>query len=227
VSRTGASMSKAWLLAVLLAGCAEGSNAPGPPPISADGRFHEVRWAQRAAPVEFRVSRVAGRGSSTGTAAAPIFDGEGSFWAFTERDAGYTVSVLGTDGTWRPYVTLTVPRGSLLRKPGGGEFARQDSVLITLRVDPASLQMELEPTGLVFNPLNPARLSMSYLDSDPDLNRDGRIDGLDDYIGQVLLGLRTREHDGDPWLALPSTNDPVSRQLFGDLHHFTGYAVSW
>jgi hypothetical protein len=211
---------------VLLGGCMEGSNAPGPPPISADGRFHQVRWADRAAAQEFRVTRVGARASSI-EAAPAMADGKGSFWAFTERDAGYTVSMLGEDGAWRPYVTLTVPRGSLLRRPDGTDFARQDSILVTISVERGSLRIDLRPDGLVFNPLNPARLSISYAEADPDLNQDGRIDTRDDYIGQVLLGLRTRERDTDAWVPLPSTNDPVSRQLSTDLRHFTGYALSW
>jgi hypothetical protein len=50
---------------------------------------------------------------------------------------------------------------------------------------------------------------------------------VDDYIGQVLLRIVTRRHAGDPWTALPSSNDVMSRKLQADLQHFTGYAVSW
>ena len=53
------------------------------------------------------------------------------------------------------------------------------------------------------------------------------MDGLDEYITQVLLGLSVQSQPGDPWTTIPSYNDIVNHVVSGALSHFSGYAVSW
>jgi hypothetical protein len=149
------------------------------------------------------------------------------FWAYTDRDAGISIGRAGADGAVQPYLNLIIPRGSLFRRPAGGEFESRDSIEISLSLDQQELRIDLEPGGLVFNPLIPAQLTISYQGANPDLNADGTVNGIDDYIGQVLLGLRTSQGSPERWNPLPSTNDVMNKALSSDLRHFTGYAVSW
>jgi hypothetical protein len=150
-----------------------------------------------------------------------------SFWAYTDQAAALMVYVLSDDATWQPYARVNIRRGSLLRRPDGTSFAFRDSIEITMSVDPAALQVQLEPSGLEFNLLVPAQLSIWYQGANPDFNGDGLVNGLDDYITQVLLGVSVQARPGGPWTTIPSYNDIVNRVVSADLRHFSGYAVSW
>jgi hypothetical protein len=208
-----------------LLGCRETANAPTPP-VSSAGQFHQVRASTSGTSRQFLFTQRPVQVPVAAAAASANAD-QASFWAFTDRDSRLTVNALSDDGTWQPYATVSIRRGSLLSRPDGTSFAFRDSIEITLSVDPAELRVELEPSGLKLNPLVPAQLSISYEGADPDFNGDGLVNGLDDYITQVLLGVSVQALPGDPWTAIPSYNDIVNRVLSADLRHFSGYAVSW
>ena len=203
--------SKYFLLLAVATGwvaCRETASSPVIPPFAADATVHRVPW-------------------SAGSTAPAFPSGSATFWAYADRQTSLTVSALAADGTSQPFATITIPRGALLRRPDGSFFGLHDSVEITLTPDAASLAVELAPSGLVFNPLIPARLTLSYQNANPDFNGDGLVDQTDDYIQQVLLGLSTRTNPTDPWSVIPSVNDVVNQRVTADLAHFTGYAVSW
>jgi hypothetical protein len=214
------------LLGGFLLGCRETANAPAP--VNPDGQFHQVDWSTSGSSRQFRFSQRRAQPSSAAAATASVSDGtSASFWAYTDKDAALSVDVLSEDGTWQLYATLTIRRGTLLSRPDGTPFAFRDSIEITMSLDPAALRVDLEPSGLTFNPLVPAQLALSYQGANVDFNGDGLVDALDDYIAQVLLGLSTRAGPDDPWATIPSYNDIVNRVLSANLRHFTGYAVAW
>lgn len=99
--------------------------------------------------------------------------------------------------------TLTIPPGAL---------ARPVFISAQIRAGSSVNVVEFQPDGLVFQV--PATLSMSYRncvrDKDDALLRIGVVD--DGY--QILY-------------YLPSTNDPESRKITGEVAHFTNYAVAW
>jgi len=195
-------------------------------PVVADGQFHAVRFARSSGPAQFTGPN-ATPAAGAARAATAASSGDFTFWAYTDQDASITVNRVLDDGTVQPYVTLRVPRGALYRRPDGTAFGLRDSILITVTPDPEELRVDLEPTGLVFNPLIPAPFTISYQGANGDFNGDGVVDQLDTYIEQVLLGLSTQVHPGDPWQLIPSINDIINQVLSSNLHHFTGYAVSW
>ncbi|MBI4421734.1 MAG: hypothetical protein HY560_12990 [Gemmatimonadetes bacterium] len=160
-------------------------------------------------------------------APSPLSANQLSFWAYRDRDASVAVDYQASDGTWRPYVTLSVPRGALLHRPDGTLFASGDSVEITLSLDTTALALELEPTGLGFDPLVPAQLKIWYSAAGPDLDGDGSVNSVDAYIEEVLLGLWTREQLTDPWSALSAIKTASAKVLSADLAHFSGYEVAW
>ncbi|MBI2403270.1 MAG: hypothetical protein HYW06_06830 [Gemmatimonadetes bacterium] len=149
------------------------------------------------------------------------------FWAYADRDASAEVFYLASDSTWQPYVSLSVPRGALLSRPDGTLFASSDSIEISIALDTAWVLVDLQPTGLVFNPLIPARFSISYAGSDPDYNGDGVVDALDSYIEQVLMGLQVRRYPSDPWEPVDAIHSLLDQLFTADLWHFSEYAVSW
>ncbi|MBI4501862.1 MAG: hypothetical protein HY700_11950 [Gemmatimonadetes bacterium] len=205
--------------------CRESASAPATLSLDAGAPLHLVRWSGAGSPRFAFVRSGSARPAAAGVAAAAATSS--TFWAYTDKDASLTVNVLASDGTWQPFATITVPRGALLQRPDGSLFLGRDSIAITLTPDTASLAVELHPSGLVFNPLVPAQLSISYGEANPDFNRDGVLDSTDEYIKQVLLGVATRNGPLDPWSAIPSINDLVNQRVASDLYHFTGYAVSW
>lgn len=150
-----------------------------------------------------------------------------SFWAYTDQDASAEVFYLSSDSTWQPYVALAVPRGSLLRRPDGTLFAPGDSIQITITLDTAQILVDLEPTGLVFNPLVPAPFKIWYGGTDPDLNGDGAVDALDAYLEQFLMGLWVRRYPSDPWEPVDAIQSLLSKLFTADLRHFSEYAISW
>lgn len=152
---------------------------------------------------------------------------EVSFWAYQDRDASALVRYQAADGTWQPYVEVVVPQGALFQRPDGSLFAPGDSILVTMTVDSVEIRVDLEPTGLVFSALTPARLTMWYTGADPDFDGDGDVDDLDAYIQESLLGLWLQVTAADPWEAILATHSLSDRRFTAILQHFSGYAVAW
>jgi hypothetical protein len=116
---------------------------------------------------------------------------------------------------------------SLLSYPDGTPFAVDDSVLITVRVvDPAQLLFELEPTGLRFNPQEPAELKIHYDHADDDLDDDGDVDSEDDEIERTLAIWR-QESPGDPFVRLGSLLIEDLEEIEAELEGFSRYALAY
>ena len=81
-------------------------------------------------------------------------------------------------GQGEEYLRLRIDAPTLLARPDGTPIAEGDSVLITSASwTRPSMLFELEPSGLTFNPLQPAELKIHYDHADGDLNDDGSVDG--------------------------------------------------
>ncbi len=90
---------------------------------------------------------------------------------------------------------------SLLRYPAdhptrpGPAFQPGDTVWIRITVDPNLLIASIEPSGLQFNPADPAELEIRYAEADDDYDDDGDPDPeLEDEID-----LWRQESPGDDW----------------------------
>lgn len=125
------------------------------------------------------------------------------------------------------FLRFRVRKRSLAYRPDGTPFAPGDSVLITMTLaDPSTLEVEFQPSGLVFSRSNPADLKMSYLEADEDLNHDGVVNNVDARI-ERRLALWKREDSLSPWLKqatiLTIGLDEVETKVYG----FTSYAIAW
>lgn len=219
-------------VAVWLAACAESSGPPVPqsPLIRADGQLHHLRWQSTPAPREFAAlgSTVVRRSSQSGPAASTVLDTyELAFWAAHSRDQEIQISYRAADGAWQPYVRFKVPKGALLRRPDGTAFADGDSVLITLTVDPTTLVVRFEPTGLEFSPEAPAQLSVWYTGANPDFDASGAVDGTDSHIEQELLRVWVQQAAGAPWTLVTAAQSIPNKLFSANLAHFTDYTLSW
>lgn len=130
-----------------------------------------------------------------------------------------------TDST--DFVRFRVPQDALLSRPGGTLFAVGDSVLITITlVDPARLIVRFEPSGLQFDPADPADLKLSFEEVDDDLDDDGDVDG-DDLAVQSLLSIWRRETATSPWLRQSSLVTIATDEIETDVFGFTDYVIAW
>src|SRR5206468_1337140 len=81
------------------------------------------------------------------------------------------------------FLRFEVPNDGLYRKPDGTAFAAGDSIQITVTVvDTKQFRFDFQPSGLQFNPNDPARLKVEYHYADPDFNGDGSVDSGDAEI---------------------------------------------
>jgi hypothetical protein len=212
-----------------LAACGD---SVGPPTDTASSERapRHLRWSSDLGAPAFAVLR-AERGfegqEAPGAATLQVLDRyRASFWARRGASTGVEIRYQAGDGTWQPYIRLSVPSGALRRRPDGSRFADGDSVLITMALDSMQLVVQLEPTGLVFDPASPAQLDVWYTGADPDLDGSGVVDAADGYIESSVLGVWMQARSGSPWSAVSSLHW-LDRKLFtANLGHFSGYAVS-
>jgi len=131
----------------------------------------------------------------------------------------------GSDST--VFVRFRVPKDALLTRPDGSPIAQGDSVLITITlVDPLHLAVDFQPSGLRFSPSDPAKLKLSFLETDEDLNDDGVVN-IDDLAVQNLLALWKRETSASPWTRLASVVSTGSHEVEATVTGFTSYIIAW
>lgn len=124
-------------------------------------------------------------------------------------------------------IRFRVREQSLLRRPDGTPIRSGDSVLITLRlVDPDRLIVDFQPAGLRFNPQDPADLRIRWNETNPDVNRDGRVNQQDELLLQQLK-IWKRESSTQPWIRTPSIVNVPSEECELDVTGFTRYAVAY
>jgi hypothetical protein len=137
----------------------------------------------------------------------------------------YHRSTTGKDSV--VFLRMRVRARSLARRSNGSRFANGDSVLITIRlVDPVKLIVECQPAGLKFSTDHPADLKLSYAETDPDVNRDGRVDDRDRQLTSRFKIWR-KETTASPWGALPSIVTTGTHEVETDIFGFTRYAIAY
>lgn len=125
------------------------------------------------------------------------------------------------------FVRFRVPKRSLAARPDGTPFAPGDSILITFTlVDAVHLQVDFQPAGLTFSSRDPAKLKMSFLEVDEDLNGDGVVDQEDSVLAKSLAIWR-REGASDPWVAQPSVVKVGVHEVQSEVFGFTSYVIAW
>ena len=150
-------------------------------------------------------------------AAPPLETVDTSFWAVKGQDREVEIRYAGQDGpgTGKEFLELVIEEQTLLRRPDGSSFAEGDSIEIRVIVDPDLVVVRFEPSGLQFNPDEPAKLSLDYDEAEDDfLTREGEF------------GLWRQEESGEPWerigIAQVEELDEIEALLTG----FTRYALA-
>ena len=158
----------------------------------------------------------------------PLFNPSATFYA--KRGEDREVRIFFQDeagGQGEEYLRLRVDAQSLLALPDGTPVLEGDSVQIGVRVvDPAEMLFELTPSGLQFNPLDPAQLKIHYDHANGDLNDDGRVDGEDDSL-ESTLSIWRQEQPGDPFIRLTSVLSVEIDEAEAELTGFSRYALAY
>ena len=100
-------------------------------------------------------------------------------------------------------------------------FQPGDTVWIRVMVDQELLVATLEPSGLAFNPLEPAELEIRYVNADDDYDDDGESDPeLEDDID-----LWRQESPGDDWERTGDLKDLETDRIRALLTGFSRYGL--
>ena len=201
-------MRNTWCVAVLATltiGCDGGSTRPDEEETATTEELAFVRFAE--------------------SVTLPVRDT--SFVAYYGADARlelYTDPEPGEDSGDR-FFEFRLDDESLLRHPDGTPFQAGDSVVIHVSIPGDAFIFHLEPSGLVFNPAEPAELEIDYGKADPDLDDDGDEDA-DDAEFELELAIWKQEAPGDPWVRLGSAQLEELDEIEAEITSFTGFALA-
>ena len=164
------------------------------------------------------------------TLAPPLLTNQASFWAKVGDGREIRLHYQGATAadTGDEYLRFEVPGDGLLRRPDGVLFQPGDSILITVTVlDPARFLYRFEPSGLQFNPSQPARLKVRYFNGEHDFNNDGVEDAADAEIESTQLDLWRRSTPGALWFRIASVKFEELDELDANILSFSDHAVAW
>ena len=162
------------------------------------------------------------------TTSPPLFNSPDSFYAVKGDDRELRIYFQDPGGSQgEEFLRLRVRQESLRSRPDGTPFAAGDSVLVTIRiVDPAHILFEMEPSGLTFNPAEPAELKIHYSHGDHDFNEDGVVNAFDVQLKNKLAIWR-QETVGGSFERLGSVNVEDLEEINADLLGFSRYAIAY
>ena len=159
--------------------------------------------------------------------APPLETYQVSFWAFKNKSTNVRVQYLNTaPGGSNNFLQFVIPKGGLASGANGARLRANDSLQITLTIDPTTFRVNFQPSGVQFSTSNPASLRMWFQNANPDLNGDGVVDATDSALDSQL-GMWTAPDDIDFWTKMSSVLDSSGKSVTADVYHFSGYVISW
>ncbi len=154
------------------------------------------------------------------------------FWA--KRGVGIEAALVfpepGDDcnGSTEDFVRLKLDAQSLAAYPDGTPFQAGDSVFITLAwVGNDSILVHLEPTGLVFNPAQPAKLKIEYVHTNGDFDEDGDSGDAEDDSIEHQIDLWRQPTLVDDYTKVGTAKFEDTDEIEADLNGFSRYALAY
>ena len=147
----------------------------------------------------------------------PLETTDTSFWAVLGETRELEIRFVGEGGpgSGKKFLELDIEEQTLFRRPDGTAFAPGDSIEIFVRVDPSRFLAEFEPSGLQFNPAEPAKLAMRYDEAEGE-----------DLEFESEFGLWRQESPGDPWELVGSVQFEDFDEIEARIVSFTRYALA-
>jgi hypothetical protein len=220
---------RAVAVVLLAVGCSDQRHptAPQPPPAPT---LHALRWAG-SVPPRFTEATFPASGTSGSGGLQPSLSGGLSldhnsvtFWAVRGAARSVQINYLSSTGdTSAPFLQLAITDPVYV--PGRGDLAVGDSVLVTVTIDPVTIKVSLEPTGMQFG--DPAQMQIYYGGAGGDMNGDGVVDSTDARIESQLLGLWYREGPDSTWTRVTASQSLADQSFVTALKHFSDYDVSF
>ncbi|MGK7313166.1 MAG: hypothetical protein ACN0LA_13080 [Candidatus Longimicrobiales bacterium M2_2A_002] len=158
----------------------------------------------------------------------PLETRDTSFWAVRGEDSQLVIRYVPEAGATEgeEFLTFRVRAQSLYRKPNGDPFAPGDSIEIHVTIDDTGrFLFDFEPSGLEFNPNEPAELEIEYRRLNGDLDDDGDVDDDDIEIEQSMR-LWKQEAPGALWFPVGTIILEETDEIEGVIDSFTGFAVA-
>ncbi len=125
------------------------------------------------------------------------------------------------------FLRLKLKPLSLLRLPDSTLISDGDSVYISVKwVGSDSILFDMQPTGLLFDPANPAELDMHYAQAGDDLNEDQVVNSADTLI-EHKLDIWRQERPGDPYFRVGTAKSEELNEIDAKLNGFSRYALAY
>ncbi len=162
--------------------------------------------------------------------AKPLLAKQARFWAKVGEDRAARLFYQGATAvdTGPLLLEFEVGPDGLYKRPDGTVFQLGDSILIPVTVpDTTRFLFEFQPTGLQFNPANPARLKVEFAYADHDFNGDGVIDARDFAIEADSLSVWRRDPPDTLWYRQFAIKFGIPEEFDADVPSFSAYAVAW
>ncbi len=166
---------------------------------------------QSRMPAQLNILRLA-------TTAPPLFAATTTFNACKGSGAeGRLFFSDGQGGQGQEFARLKLDNNTLLLKPDGTPFGATECIQITMAVDdPTQVLIRLEPTGLRFNPADPAQFRIEYAEAE----------GVDSQI-EAQIAIWRQEVDGGPFVQIGSAVLKDLKEVEGNLLGFSRYALAY
>lgn len=130
-------------------------------------------------------------------------------------------------GDTEDFLRLRLKKLSLSRFPDGSPIANGDSVFISvIWVGSDSILFTLKPSGLQFDPHDPAELKIEYGEAGDDLNDDGHVDGQDSDV-ERKLDIWRQELLGDPFFKVGTAKIEEENEIEAKLNGFSRFAIAY
>jgi hypothetical protein len=199
----------------------QGSSTAGAGAIAPGADTVTTGWT-KTSDAKWAIGAVAIQGATV--TGPPLDKFQVSFTAVRGQPSSVQINYQGTSGgAPQPFLRLNVTDPTYV--PGRGNLALGDTVTMTVTVDPVTILVQLEPTGVQFG--QPAGLNIWYGGAGGDLNGDGVVDASDADIESRLLKVWCQEGPADPWMAISAAQSSTDRTFTAALQHFSNYAVAY
>lgn len=145
----------------------------------------------------------------------------------TELALVFPESGVGCGGSTEDFLRLKIAKDAIRNRPDGSTIPVGDSIFVSVVwVGNDSILFRLEPSGLTFDPANPADLKIEYGEAGDDLNEDGQVNSADTTV-ENHLDIWRQEQPGDDFVRVGTGKFEDANEIEAKLNGFSRYAIAY